>query len=619
MITPPTPTTGEIYLLNVPFDSNYHNVIDFQDAESRFNYFINHYVVKYKNTEGQAIKFYYEDCSYSRRDGILYVPVHIDKLYDVNYLMFRNKYYSNKWFYCFVANQKYINDGCTALTITTDVYSTWQNSMYFQYSFVEREHMAVQDDKPGANLVPEGIETGELVPFQTFNLSDALKPEICVAYNFDKVGNTDTGGEHALTYKFGGNYNGIPSSIPFLLVDSGHINDFLSIVKGAAQDAYLFTIFTVPKLAVKDRVRDTAENPYYQEILHDSESYSQSRTTIFETSIPDKVDGITPHNKKLLSYPYSYLGFTAPNGTPKIYRYENFTEPDTIKFEAFSEINPNPTVVINPLSYHDITANAVNAVTINGYPMISYSNDVFNTWLAQNSQIVNLSVDRSNFDYDMAMARNNIATNRENANATANLINNAVSAATSTMSGNLAGMITGTVSGINAVEQHNLNLQDLALSNLANAGNRMYDIRSINAQVEKQSLLPDTGVLSSSNSTLLGYGYFGLATFSRFGIKAENIKRIDDFLDMYGYQTNEVKIPNLTTRYWYNYVKTVGANIRGPIPENDMNILKAIFDNGVTIWHHPEAIYQYRGHLDDQGNPLSENWEIKVEGGAVYE
>ena len=614
MITPPTPTTGEIYLLNVPFDSNYHNVIDFETADARYDYFTKNYLCKYKTAGEEPIKFYYDDCSYSRRDGVLYVPVHIDKLYDCNYLMFRNKYYSNKWFYSFVVNQKYVNDGCTALTIATDVYSTWQNEILFQPCFVEREHVAVQDDIPGFNVVAEGLETGELIGYETFNLVDALRPEICVAYNHGELSGTQ------LSHPSGGNYNGIPSSVPFLLVDNGHIQDFLSVVKNASQDSFIFTIFTVPHLAVATRTRATGSAPWYQEIISSGEtSYTENISTVFETSLPEKVDGVTPHNKKLLSYPYAYLGFTAPNGTPKVYRYENFYDPSEIKFEGFSEINPNPTVVINPKNYNQPFPNATNAVTINGYPMISYTNDVFNTWLAQNSQIVNLSLDRAQFSYDITQARNNIATNRENANATANLVNNAVSAASSTISGNLAGMITGTVSGINAMENHNLNLQDLAVSNLANAGNKMYDIRAINAQVEKQSLLPDTGVLSSSNSTLLGYGEFGRATFTRFGVKRENIKRLDDFFDMYGYQVNELKLPNLTTRYWWNYVKTVGANIVGDIPESDLNVIKSIFDHGVTIWHHPAYIYQYLSHTDNAGNSLGENWEIKVEGGAVYE
>lgn len=615
MITPPTPTTGEIYLLNVPFDSNYHNVIDFETQDARFDYFTKNYICKYKTAGEDPIKFYYDDCSYSRRDGVLYVPVHIDKLYDCNYLMFRNKYYSNKWFYSFVVNQKYVNDGCTALTIATDVYSTWQNEIEFMPSFVEREHVAVQNDIPGFNVVAEGLETGELIGYESFNLNDWLNPEICVAYNFDNVAGT------TLNNKNGGEYNGIPSSVPFLLIDSGHIQDFLNIVKTASQDAYIFTIFTVPRLAVKDRVRDTEHmaSPYYQEIIQSGHTgYYQDIQTIFTTAVPDKVDGVTPHNKKLLTYPYAYLGFTAPNGTPKVYRYENFYNPNDIKFEGFSEINPNPTVVINPKQYNHDNPNAVNAVTINGYPLISYTNDVFNTWLAQNSQIVNLSLDRAGFSYDITQARNNIATNRENANATANLINNAVSAASSTISGNLAGMVTGTVSGINSMENHNLNMQDLAVSNLANAGNKMYDIRAINAQVEKQSLLPDTGVLSSSNSTLLGYGEFGRATFTRFGVKNENIKRLDDFFDMYGYQVNELKLPNLKTRYWWNYVKTVGANIVGDIPESDLNVIKSIFDHGVTIWHHPGEIYNYNGHVIN-GQRMGENWEIKVEGGAVYE
>lgn len=597
MLTPPTPTTGEIYLLNVPFDSNYRNVIDFKTELERFKYFTKYYGCKYHEAGQQPIKFYYDDCSYTRKDGVLYVPVHIDKLYDCNYVMFRNSYISGKWFYCFVMSQKYINEGCTALTITTDVYSTWGNNMVWQPSFVEREHLSVTEDIPGANLAPEGLETGEFVPYEVIrdeNLMAAISPEVCVAFNYNTVGSA------ALSYPNGGTYNGIPSSVPFLLIRPGHITQFINAVNAAQQGAYIFTVFTVPHAAVSTIAWESGDTSSYKEILTTSSSYSAPENVVFTTYRPDNINGYTPHNKKLLTYPYCYLGFVAPNGTPKIYRYENFNNPGEIKFTAISEINPNPTLVLNPRQYNVDLPNVISAVTINGYPLISYTNDVFNTWLAQNSQMVNLSLDRSQFNYDMSMARNNIAVNRENANATANLIGNAVSAATATMSGNIPGMIGGTVGGILGEATHAMNLQDLALSNLANEGNRMYDIRSINAQIEKQSMLPDVGTLSSSNSTLLGYGYFWQATFARFGIKPDYLKRIDDFFDMYGYQTNEVKIPNTNNRTYWNYVKTVGANIRGAIPEKDMNILKSIFDNGVTIWHKPNLIYSY----------AQRNWEV---------
>lgn len=56
---------------------------------------------------------------------------------------------------------------------------------------------------------------------------------------------------------------------------------------------------------------------------------------------------------------------------------------------------------------------------------------------------------------------------------------------------------------------------------------------------------------------------------------------------MYGYKQNKVlPIFNMTrSRYYFNYIKTIGCNITGDIPRKYLNKLKSIFDNGVTLWH----------------------------------
>ena len=150
MPIPPTPTAGVIRLMNVPFDSGYKNVIDFKTDADRIAYMESRLITR---ADGAPISYAFGDCQYSRRDGTLRVPVHIDDLYICNYLMFKNPYYSNKWIYCFVTSQRYINDNCTELKIETDVYQTWIDKVSIKDSFVEREH--TNDDTPGANLVSQ--------------------------------------------------------------------------------------------------------------------------------------------------------------------------------------------------------------------------------------------------------------------------------------------------------------------------------------------------------------------------------------------------------------------------------------------------------------------------------
>ena len=62
---------------------------------------------------------------------------------------------------------------------------------------------------------------------------------------------------------------------------------------------------------------------------------------------------------------------------------------------------------------------------------------------------------------------------------------------------------------------------------------------------------------------------------------------------MYGYSTNTLKIPNLNNRPNWNYIKTIGINIVADIPQEDLQTIKNIFDNGVTLWHKPTTFLDY--------------------------
>ena len=62
------------------------------------------------------------------------------------------------------------------------------------------------------------------------------------------------------------------------------------------------------------------------------------------------------------------------------------------------------------------------------------------------------------------------------------------------------------------------------------------------------------------------------------------------FWHLYGYSCKQVKTPDLRSRYYYNFIKTVGCNITGNIDYEDLTRMKEIFDNGVTIWHNRDGV-----------------------------
>lgn len=75
--------------------------------------------------------------------------------------------------------------------------------------------------------------------------------------------------------------------------------------------------------------------------------------------------------------------------------------------------------------------------------------------------------------------------------------------------------------------------------------------------------------------------------------KIEYIKIIDDYFSMYGYKTNSLKLPNITGRRNWNFVKTINCNLEGNIPQLDLQKIKEMFNGGVTLWHNPSTFLDY--------------------------
>lgn len=75
-------------------------------------------------------------------------------------------------------------------------------------------------------------------------------------------------------------------------------------------------------------------------------------------------------------------------------------------------------------------------------------------------------------------------------------------------------------------------------------------------------------------------------------LDVESAKRVDDFLSIYGYQTNIVKVPNISNRSIWNYVKTRDCSLSN-CPSNYNRALSDIFNKGVFIWHNAQNVGKF--------------------------
>ena len=76
-------------------------------------------------------------------------------------------------------------------------------------------------------------------------------------------------------------------------------------------------------------------------------------------------------------------------------------------------------------------------------------------------------------------------------------------------------------------------------------------------------------------------------------INAEYARKIDSYFDMFGYATNEVKVPRLSGRPHWNYVEVKNCNINGHCPSSDLSLIKRIYERGITFWRNADEVGNY--------------------------
>lgn len=538
-----TPDTN-IRLLKCPIKLDNKNQITFSNISSQTSYFMS---LPHLEVEGSM---------YQRRDSSIYYPAIYDDLTEYSYVMYQNENYSNKWFYAFISGMEYLNDNTTKISIITDSFQTWQFDITYKPSFVEREMINVSSDVPGANLIPENLETGEYKIGGTANVT-GLEPVFVCAYS----GDTFTIENTTIHFTSFTNVNGIYSSVNYLvaLTGAGYAALYDALLIGN-QSEKIVALFTIPSLAVDSNNLTAMTDKTY---LLSGKADPEIKTLI---STPSSLDGYTPANAKVRTYPYMYVGFNPPNGTSKIYRYEDFTN-GTPSFKFISEVNPNPTIHMIPQDYRGQSGDSLSdSASLNGYPQIGSKVDVYNSWLAENTGILSVQQSQAwtNWNYDTAISGYN-----------------------------MLGSVLSIASGGSTDLGGPLGFASKAVEMYKSAANYDYYIAMVNAQKEKQAMLPDNVSLGGSNATLLGYNLMDNNIFTRYNIKYQFAKRIDDYFSMFGYQTNELKIPNINNRPNWNYVKTQGINIIGNIPNEDLEIIKTLFNSGITLWHNSATFLDY--------------------------
>lgn len=543
-----TPNT-DLYLLKVPLEMDSVNQLTFANKNAQYNYF------------NSLPKLEVEDYTYQRKDGTIRFEAQYDDVLTYNYVMYRNIEYNDKWFYAYIENIEYLNDNVTAIAIKTDVWQTWQFDLIYKPVFVEREH--VNDDTVGIHTVPENLELGEyeIVDLRNSPLWESNAPSgdwvpcFCVSEFPSDVDNLGTNGEvQGSDGLIGGVFNSLHFFATHTLGAGRYIIDIYDNDSEVTSDA-IKNIYMVPRCCVD--VRQTNVTTVHGYAMYAVKDFYESE--LYQLQQPNVLAGeYHPVNNKLLSYPFSYFYVSNKSGEDITYRYEDFPF-ETIAGNTARTISYKKAIVpsaslsaklyfTNYKGYSDSSAYGTKmynyGINYGKVPVCAWTTDYYTNWLTQNGVNVGLSI----------------------ASSVANM-----------------GIATLTTGGIG-----------LAASAISTG----FSIANTLAEVHKAAVTPPQAH-GDINTGDFNYCFTrNSISFYEMSIRPEMAAIIDSYFSMYGYKVSTVKIPNITGRRNWNYVKTIGCYIEADIPQSDLEEIKQLFNNGVTFWHNPATFADYSQNND---------------------
>ena len=538
---------GELYLCSTPLERDYQNELTFTNLSSQLTYF------------NSTIKHTLDNYTYIRKESIINVGLNIDDIINCNYLFYKNKGFTEKYYFCFITDMQYVNENCTALKIETDVFQTWQFDIVYKDSFIEREH--VNDDNVGANTIPEQLETGEYVLKSEVDNTDLTDVCPVVATTVDPEGNDEYGSYCGNRYEALGYY--IFKGSLMNTYDGGDqadcIKKYLDYMAGESKTDAIKSIFMAPKKLVgwnttgtwsMTSLFSTLSYRNALDVFNYTNGQGQIGTyydrpiafTSLTTTRPTTFGTYTPKNNKLFTFPYSYMNLTNNNGGNSIFRYEDFNS-NTPTFEINGIISPSCSIRAIPLNYKNLAKGYNYGLQGAKYPICSWLNDIYTNWLTQNAVNIGLNV-----------------------------------------AGNVGQIISGVALASTGAG---------ALSGAGQVASGIGGIASTLGQIYQHSLIPPQAEGNINGGEISGANSKITFTLQNIQVREEMAKVIDGYFSMFGYKVNRVKKPNITGRTNWNYVKTIDVNIEGDIPQADLSIIKGIFNKGVTFWHNPSTMYDY--------------------------
>lgn len=580
-------------LQGVPLDNSYKNTIWFDKPETQEAYF----QTKIKPHPNGGVWEFTEQ-TYTRFDNQNKVRVQGNELnfVDCNYLMFQNMNFGGRWFYAFITGVTYINNVTSDIYYEIDVMQSWMFQVNLSWCFVEREHTLT--DKLGEYILDEPVGGGEMICVKEEKVAEVE------GIDLDEWGvvlaHTTAGSTDLLLERLGGiitgcHYEGYENTNEGLET----LKNLLQAITDANQIDSVINLFAFP-IDLLNWAKSHQSTPF---------------TGTYVSTKPTGFSNYLPHNNKL--YTRNYCNVTVL-GDPSsaTYYYEEYNTPDdtNLLFEFTANVSAMPEMALCPMNYDRRPQDYNNRVVMTDFPNLPFAIDSYKRIVATGYQTM------MEINHSASMIGNGISTVLGGAQLASGLMG-----VTGAVGGAMAGVEipSSATRAPNSIRPQGLTPElqsDLvggaskATGGGATMANGMLAIGTEMAsyKIAQMNLNSVPNQWSGAKVPLLSLALKRKGFYIRHNqIRLEYAKMVDTFFDMYGYQVNQLKIPNIVdhealwaarkhfyfvklglVNYEYNWSQ-VQAERKTCVPVTELAKITQIYQNGITFWKNPEEVGDY--------------------------
>ena len=556
--------TGRIELFRgIKLDNRYMHTLYFDGEQSQDSFF-----------SGLSNKVVFTGQSYSRPNReTVRVRANAEDIQSVSYMRFRNyvkpdnnyPHETSKWYYAFVLAINYVNENTTDVVYEIDVMQTWfiQNGTLLP-CYIERQH--VTNDTFPDNLEPEPVGS------DVFDLDELFVDE----QRTDPVTGVQT---NQLDYDFDGFSYVISSTdepdTSSMIKDGivcGTSWTHMPAVDGNMSNLKTWMDNSLGSWDKNEQKTDVVDFFMFPKSFVEYDTTNERTYTIHH---PHRYDNYVPKNKKLYGYPFAYLYVTTCDGDAGIYRWEYFdgdvtTGNQGVQFELNASVLGGGSIELHPRVYNGVDNNYDAKVVMTNFPKCSYNYDAYQAFVASGGQT------KLNYEGQIVQEKGHIARNLAGLQAISSIASSTVGIIGNASMGNAVGVAKNAVNLAVGGAQGSFNMANTEIA-IDEAEHK------IGFEFKDAMYQPNIVIGSQVPNIAVGKGYLKYRFFHAH-VRDSEVKRIDDFLTVYGYSINKVETPNLNGRQYWNFIKTHNAEISGSMPASSRSAIARIFDGGIFFW-----------------------------------